>query len=200
MRSYELRVAALEGAATKTDDEAKQHFAEAKKKQEEHAEAIKKKIEDSPNIEPSGKERLKGKLEDVQVQLKLAKMDSKDSLQEAKTNFNRSMEAFENELIIEDKALDKAIEEDVEAYDRFVIESNEELNAELDAFDAQFNADRRALNEAINQDNEQFEKDIMEFKQDVANFKADMSAKADVVKHDLENRFQNLKSKFRRMK
>ena len=193
--ALEHQALALEAQLTQTKDQALQRLEQRKQQLRDLLKQVQADVQKSKEMGEQAKSDVQAKLEHLQVQLALGKMDARDTFEEQRAKILKALSEFES--VAEQKLKGAAFESGRVWEDLVGLTST--LEAEFEALKGRFESEKAKQQVTLESTKEELLNKLMVFKDQLKAKRVVMQAKADVLETDLRGGLDQIKAGFRKL-
>jgi len=193
--ALEHQALALEAQLTQTKDQAMQRLEQRKQQLRDLLNQVKADVQKSKEMAEQAKSEVQAKLEHLQVQLALGKMDARDTFEEQRTKILKALNEFES---VAEQKLKGATFESGRVWEDFVGLTSR-LEAEFEALKGRFESEKAKQQVTLESTKQELLTKLMLFKDQLKAKRLVVQAKADVLETDLREGLDQIKAGVRRL-
>jgi DNA repair exonuclease SbcCD ATPase subunit len=192
--ALEHHALALEAQLTQTQEQAMQRLEQRKQQLRDLLEQVQADVQTSKEMTEQAKSQVQAKLEHLQVQLALGKMDARDTFEEQRTKIFKALNEFES---VAEQKLKGATFESGRVWEDLVGLTST-LEAEFDALKNRFESEKARQQATLESKKEELLTKLVLFRDQLKAKRVAVQAKADVLETDLRDGLDQIKAGVRR--
>jgi hypothetical protein len=192
--ALEHQALALEAQLTQTQGQAMQRLEQRKQQLRDLLMQVQADVQTSKEMAEQAKTEVQAKLEHLQVQLALGKMDARDTFEEQRTKIFKALNEFES---VAEQKLKGATFESGRVWEDLVGLTST-LDAEFDALKGRFESEKAKQQATLGSKKEELLTKLVLFKDQLKAKRVAVQAKADVLETDLRDGLDQIKAGVRR--
>jgi DNA repair exonuclease SbcCD ATPase subunit len=192
--ALEHHALALEAQLTQTQEQAMQRLEQRKQQLRDLLEQVQADVQTSKEMTEQAKSQVQAKLEHLQVQLALGKMDARDTFEEQRTKIFKALNEFES---VAEQKLKGATFESGRVWEDLVGLTST-LEAEFDALKNRFESEKAKQQATLESKKEELLTKLVLFRDQLKAKRVAVQAKADVLETDLRDGLDQIKAGVRR--
>ena len=193
--ALEHQALALEAQLTQTKDQALQRLEQRKQQLRDLLKQVQADVQKSKEMAAQAKSEVQAKLEHLQVQLALGKMDARDTFEEQRTKILKALNEFET---IADQKLKGAAVESGKVWEDLVGRAST-LEAELEALKSRFEIEKAKAQAKLEEKKQELLAKLQVFKDQLKAKRQAVQAKGDTFVLDLREGLDQIKAAFKRL-
>lgn len=192
--ALEHQAVALEAQLTQTQEQAMQRLEQRKQQLRDLLKQVQADVQTSKEMAAQAKSDVQAKLEHLQVQLALGKMDARDTYEEQRTKIFKALNEFES---VAEQKLKGATFESGRVWEDLV-DRTSTLDAEFEALKGWFESEKARQQVTLESKKQELLTKLMVFKDQLKAKRVVVQAKADVLETDLREGLDLIKAGVRR--
>jgi hypothetical protein len=192
--ALEHQAVALEAQLTQTQEQAMQRLEQRKQQLRDLLKQVQADVQMSKEMAAQAKSDVQAKLEHLQVQLALGKMDARDTFEEQRTKIFKALNEFES---VAEQKLKGATFESGRVWEDLV-DRTSTLDAEFEALKGWFESEKARQQVTLESKKQELLTKLMVFKDQLKAKRVVVQAKADVLETDLREGLNQIKAGVRR--
>ena len=192
--ALEHQAVALEAQLTQTQEQAMQRLEQRKQQLLDLLKQVQADVQTSKEMAAQAKSDVQAKLEHLQVQLALGKMDARDTIEEQRTKIFKALNEFES---VAEQKLKGATFESGRVWEDLV-DRTSTLDAEFEALKGWFESEKARQQVTLESKKQELLTKLMVFKDQLKAKRVVVQAKADVLETDLREGLDLIKAGVRR--
>jgi flagellar capping protein FliD len=192
--ALEHQAVALEAQLTQTQEQAMQRLEQRKQQLRDLLKQVQADVQTSKEMAAQAKSDVQAKLEHLQVQLALGKMDARDTFEEQRTKIFKALNEFES---VAEQKLKGATFESGRVWEDLV-DRTSTLDAEFEALKGWFESEKARQQVTLESKKQELLTKLMVFKDQLKAKRVVVQAKADVLETDLREGLDLIKAGVRR--
>ena len=192
--ALEHQAVALEAQLTQTQEQAMQRLEQRKQQLRDLLKQVQADVQTSKEMAAQAKSDVQAKLEHLQVQLALGKMDARDTFEEQRTKIFKALNEFES---VAEQKLKGATFESGRVWEDLV-DRTSTLDAEFEALKGWFESEKARQQVTLESKKQELLTKLMVFKDQLKAKRVVVQAKADVLETDLRQGLDQIKAGVRR--
>jgi hypothetical protein len=192
--ALEHHALALEAQLTQTQEQAMQRLEQRKQQLRDLLKQVQADVQKSKEMTEQAKSQVQAKLDHLQVQLALGKMDARDTFEEQRTKIFKALNEFES---VAEQKLKGATFESGRVWEDLVGLTST-LEAEFDALKNRFESEKAKQQATLELKKEELLTKLVLFKDQLKAKRVAVQAKADVLETDLRDGLDQIKAGVRR--
>jgi DNA repair exonuclease SbcCD ATPase subunit len=192
--ALEHQALALEAQLTQTKDQALQRLEQRKQQLRDLLKQVQADVQKSKEMGEQAKSDVQAKLEHLQVQLALGKMDARDTFEEQRAKILKALSEFES---VAEQKLKGATFESGRLWEDLVGRTST-LEAEFEALKGRFESEKAKQQVTLESKKQELLTKLMLFKDQLKAKRVVVQAKADVLETDLRGGLDQIKAGVRR--
>jgi hypothetical protein len=193
--ALEYQALALEAQLTQTQEQALQRLEQRKHQLRDLLKQVQADVQTSKEMAEKAKSDVQAKLEHLQVQLALGKMDARDTFEEQRTKILKALNEFES---VAEQKLKGASFESGRVWEDFVGRTSR-LEAEFEALKGRFESEKANQQVTPESTKQELLTKLVLFKDQLKAKRVVVQAKADVLETDLREGLNQIKAGVRRL-
>ncbi len=192
--ALEHHALALEAQLTQTQEQAMQRLEQRKQQLRDLLKQVQADVQKSKEMTEQAKSQVQAKLEHLQVQLALGKMDARDTFEEQRTKIFKALNEFES---VAEQKLKGAMFESGRVWEDLVGRTST-LEAEFEALKDRFESEKAKQQVTLESKKQELLTKLVLFKDQLKAKRVAVQAKADVLETDLRDGLDQIKAGVRR--
>ena len=192
--ALEHQAVALEAQLTQTQEQAMQRLEQRKQQLRDLLKQVQVDVQTSKEMAAQAKSDVQAKLEHLQVQLALGKMDARDTFEEQRTKIFKALNEFES---VAEQKLKGATFDSGRVWEDLV-DRTSTLDAEFEALKGWFESEKARQQVTLESKKQELLTKLMVFKDQLKAKRVVVQAKADVLETDLREGLDLIKAGVRR--
>jgi hypothetical protein len=193
--ALEHQALALEAQLTQTQEQALQRVEQRKQQLRDLLTQVQADVQTSKEMAGQAKSDVQAKLEHLQVQLALGKMDARDTFEEQRAKILKALNEFES---VAEQKLKGAAFESGRVWEDLVGRTSR-LEAEYEALKGRFESEKVKQQTTLQSKKQDLLTELVLFKDQIKAKRLVVQAKADVIETDLREGLDQIKAGFRRL-
>jgi len=193
--ALEHQALALEAQLTQTKDQALQRLEQRKQQLRDLLKQVQADVQKSKEMAEQGKSEVQAKLEHLQVQLALGKMDARDTFEEQRTKIFKALNEFES--VAEQKLKGAAFESGRVWED--LLGRTSTLEAEFEALKGRFESEKAKQQVTLESKKQELLTTLASYKAQLKAKRDTVQAKTDVFETDLREGLDQIKTGFKKL-
>ena len=193
--ALEHQALALEAQLTQTQEQALQRVEQRKQQLRDLLQHVQADVQKSKEMAEQAKSDVQAKLEHLQVQLALGKMDARDTFEEQRTKILKALNEFES---VAEQKLKGAAFESGRVWEDLVGRTST-LEAEFEALKGRFESEKAKQHVTLESKKQELLTKLVLFKDQLKAKRVVVQAKADVLETDLREGLDQIKAGVRRL-